>query len=325
MAIANFSRRGFMRGLGIASATAIGAGQVQRTLAQGNGSSIRPKDRAEIAADFAPEHFQIRRAPITWPNNARIAVCWIVNYECYSDTSNSFDIPYKDYSSKAGVWRLMDLFDSNGVKAGWYTNALIATRFPETLKELARRGHEIDGHNWANNISMTQVSENEELEIIKRTFGDIEKACGVRPTGWMGSGGNGSAKTMEFLAQEGAIWSSDYASDDVPYVIPVKSNASKKMVVIPYQREANDTQTYGTNRNHPSALLQRFKDQFDVLYEEGATYPQVLFLPMHAWLTGHAVGKKSLEATIRYAKGFPNVWLTTENEIARWWLNQNYT
>lgn len=315
----NFSRRGFMKGVGVAGAAAVGATGIGSAVAA---EGAPQRDRAELGTDFPAEHFNIRRKPIKWPNNARLAVCWIVNYEGYSDTSNSYDIAYKDYSSKAAVWRLLDLFGKHDIKACWYTNAIIATRYPETLRELARQGHEIDGHNWANNISMTKVSEADEREIIKRTFGDIEKASGVRPIGWMGSGGNGSPRTLEFLAQEGAIWSSDYPSDDVPYVVPA---AGKKMVIIPYQREANDTQTYGSNRNHPSALFQRFKDQFDVLYEEGATYPQVLFLPMHAWLTGHAVGKKALEETIRYAKGFPDVWLTTENDIAKWWLEQKYT
>ena len=72
---------------------------------------------------------------------------------------------YKDYSCKAGVWRMMDMFDEHSVKSGWYTNAIIATRYPETLRELARRGHEIDGHNWANNIPLTSLTEAAEREV----------------------------------------------------------------------------------------------------------------------------------------------------------------
>ena len=188
MLFGKFSRRGFMKGLGAAS-VALGAGKLTPVAAEAeedapSAAASRGRDRSIRGAEFPEEHFRIRRTPIKWPNNARIAVCWIVNYECYSDTSNSFDIPYKDYSSKAGFRRLIDLFDANGVKAGWYTNALIATRYPDTLRELARRGHELVGHNWANNISMTRVTEDEEHEIIKRTFGDIEKASGLRPIGW---------------------------------------------------------------------------------------------------------------------------------------------
>jgi peptidoglycan/xylan/chitin deacetylase (PgdA/CDA1 family) len=331
MGILSFPRRGFLKGLGAAGAAVMSGGRMQTAFAQersapggrgGATSASSGASRAIRGSELPAEHFNIRHNPIKWPNNARIAVCWVVNFECYSDTSDSFDIPHKDYSSKAAFRRLVNLFGTYDIKADWYTNGLIATRYPDTLKELARLGHGFVGHNFANNVSMVNATEDQEHELIKRTLGDMEKVSGVRPLGWFGSGGAGTAKTFEFLAEEGVIWTSDYASDDVPYVVPA---GSKKLVLIPYEREANDTQTYGTNRLHPNALLQRFKDQFDLLYAEGATYPQMLFLSMHAWLTGHPVGKKELEATIQYVKGFPDVWLTTETDIAKWWIDQKYT
>lgn len=314
----NFSRRGFLKGLGVAGA-ALGASGVSVPAAEAQ--APREEDRTIRISELPPEHFRIRRTPIQWPNNARIAVCWIVNFECYTDAASAYDIAYKDYSSKAGAWRMMDMYDELGVKAGWYTNALIATRFPETLRELARRGHEIDGHNWANNIQMTHISEEAEREVIRRTFADIEDACGVRITGWMGSGGSSTPRTLEFLEEQGLLWNGDYPTDDVPYTVTVNG---RKIVMIPYSREANDTQTYGTLRHHPNACLNRFKEQFDVLYEEGKEYPQLLFFSTHAWLLGHPLGIKAIREAIRYTQGFPYVWQATENEIAKWWLDQGY-
>jgi hypothetical protein len=49
-----------------------------------------------------------------------------------------------------------------------------------------------------------------------------------------------------------------------------------------------------------------------------------VFGATHAWLLGHPVGKKVIREAIRYTKGFSAVWHTTENDIARWWLKQNY-
>ena len=314
----DFTRRGFLKGLGVAGA-ALGAGAASVPMAEGQ--EPQQVNRSERVSELPPEHFRIRRRPIQWPNNARIAVCWIVNFEGYTDAADAYDIAYKDYSCKAGVWRMMDMFDEHGVKSGWYTNAIIATRYPETLRELARRGHEIDGHNWANNIPLTSLSEEAEREVIRRTFADIENACGVRPTGWMGSGGNGSSRTLGFLEEEGILWNGDYPTDDVPYTVTVNG---RKIVIIPYSREANDTQTYGSLRHHPNACLDRFKEQFDVLYEEGKEYPQHLFFSTHAWLLGHPLGIKAIREAIRYTQGFPYVWQATENEIAKWWLEQGY-
>lgn len=312
------SRRGFLKGLGMAGA-AVGAGGLPSVPAE---AQERQKvEREERVSEYPEEHFRPRREPIEWPNKARIAVCWIVNFEGFTDNTNAYELAYHDYSSKAGFWRLIDLFDEQGVKGCWYTNGVIATRFPETLREAARRGHEIDGHNWANNISMTAISPEAEREVIHRVFGDIEKACGVRPTGWMGSGEIESPRTSEFLADEGILWNGDFPTDDVPYTVTIKG---RKIVIIPYSRESNDTGNYGGHRHHPRVWLEKFKDQFDVLYEEGGKYPQLVFGTTHAWLLGHPVGKKVIREAIRYTKGFPNVWHTTENDIARWWLKQNY-
>jgi allantoinase len=313
------SRRGFLKGLG-AAGTALGAAGLSAVpaaaQAQERGS------RSLKISELAQEHYHIRRTAIEWPDKARIAVCWIVNFEGFTDAANSYDIAYKDYSCKAGFWRMLDTFETNGVKGCWYTNGIIATRYPETLRELARLNHEIDGHNWANNIPIAGISVETEREVIRRVFADVEKACGVRITGWMGSGEAESSKTYEFLADEGCIWNGDFPTDDVPYIVPVKG---KKIVVIPYQREANDSRTIGGLRYHPRVWLDKFKDQFDVMYEEGATYPQYLGAATHSWLLGHPSGKKAIEEAIRYTKGFPHVWQTTENDIAKWWLKQNYT
>jgi allantoinase len=270
--------------------------------------------------EIHPEHYKIRRQAIQWPNNARIAVTWVVNFEGKTDATTSNDLAATDYCCKAGFWRLLKIFEDNGVKGTWYTNGIIATRYPETLKELARLGHEIDGHNWANDIRIPAISPEEEREVVRRVFDDIEKACGVRPTGWMGSGEAESSTTMEFLVENGIIWNGDFSTDDVPYIVNVKG---KKIVIIPYQRESNDTQLSRCHF-HPSVWLNKFKDQFDVMYEEGATYPQYLSAATHAWTLAHPAGSKAVEEAIQYAAGFPHVWNTTENDIAKYWLKQNY-
>ncbi len=158
-------------------------------------------------------------------------------------------------------------------------------------------------------------------QIIRRVFQEIERAAGGRPTGGMGSAERETPRTLEYLAEEGIIWNGDYPIDDVPYTLTVKG---RKIVMIPYQREANDIGSYGFHRYHPQVWLDKFKDQFDVLYEEGEKYPQFLDASTHSWLLGHPGGKKAVEEAIRYTKGFPHVWQTTENEIAKWWLQQNY-
>jgi len=320
-----FSRRRFLRNVGMAGA-ALGAARLASApaAAQAQASfdvNYLRLNRAELNTELPEEHFRIRRQPIQWPNNARIAVWWAVDYEVMTDNTNSGRIGYYDYSGKAGFWRLLETAEEEGVKFCWYTNAITATRYPQTLRELARLGHEIDGHGWSNATSLTVVSGEVEREIIRRTFRDIAEASGVRPTGWLGSGWNTSTRTLEFMEEEGLLWNGDYPVDDLPYTVTVNG---RKIVLIPYMRDANDIQTYGSHR-HPAQLwLDTFKAGFDALYEEGERYPQATGAAMHTYLFAHPFAKKAIREAIRYTKGFPGVWQTTENEVARWWLQQNY-
>ena len=102
MSWGKFSRRAFLKGLGIASA-AFGTTKLSSTPAEAQ--TRQQMDRNLRVSEYPGEHFRIRRQPIQWPNNARIAICWVVNFEGYTDNSNSYEIAYIDYSCKAGLDR----------------------------------------------------------------------------------------------------------------------------------------------------------------------------------------------------------------------------
>src|SRR5438132_12517707 len=101
MSVRRFTRRGFLRGVGLASA-ALGTGKHATIPAE---AQARQQTNRELRlSQYPDEHFRLRTQPIKWPNNARIAVCWPVNFEGFTDTANSYDLAYHDYSCKAGFW-----------------------------------------------------------------------------------------------------------------------------------------------------------------------------------------------------------------------------
>ena len=105
------SRRGFIKGVGAGAAMgAAGLYAPPAAVAQERGA------RSLKITEINPEHYKIRRKPIQWPNNARIAVTWVVNFEGKTDATNANDIAATDYSCKAGFWRLLKIFEENGVK-----------------------------------------------------------------------------------------------------------------------------------------------------------------------------------------------------------------
>jgi hypothetical protein len=63
-------------------------------------------------------------------------------------------------------------------------------------------------------------------------------------------------------------------------------------------------------------LLQAFKDEFDVLYEESQEEPKLLTVGMHCQMAFPATGKFYQEA-MQYARSFPDVWFARRIDIAR--------
>lgn len=287
-----------------------------------------------------------KKLDIRWPHDARIAVSLAGNLEAWTETPDPrlrrtrhvggsapltaddlrcrYDFrtaSENDYGGRTGVWRILRILEKYGVKASFNTNALCAFRYPEAIDKIHRDGHEVVAHSYAEDVQLVLLSREEEHEEIRACVKTFQDLIGVRPSGWLSSGMRHTEYTLELLAAEGFTWHGDAVNDDVPYLIDVNG---KTMVEIPYKNAISGLNDTGMYRRGKSAsdLLQAFKDEFDILYEESATAPKMVTLAMHCQMAFPATGKLYDEA-IRYAKSFPDVWFARRDAIARWILEQN--
>jgi allantoinase len=72
------------------------------------------------------------------------------------------------------------------------------------------------------------------------------------------------------------------------------------------------------------AFAQMVMDQFDVLYEEGGRNPRVMCLALHPFIINQPFRHKYLERALEYICGHDDVWLTTSDQIADWYLANGY-
>ena len=70
---------------------------------------------------------------------------------------------------------LLDMFDSHNVKATHFVLGWVAERFPELIKEIDRRGHEIASHGYSHQLVYTQTPEvfEQETRDSKNLLEDI--------------------------------------------------------------------------------------------------------------------------------------------------------
>lgn len=287
-----------------------------------------------------------------WPNKARIAVLIHTAFEQWSEIEDVPQIkwlrnsqsdapptgwipegvkqPYDwstfiehDYAGRIGIWRVLDLYKKYGIKGTIACNGLVTERYPEAVKEIARQGHEIAAHSWAQDIRHTLLSPELQHQEIRRCVEAFEKLTGKRPVGWISPGGQATPHLLGFLEQEGFIWCGDPGkNDDLPYPFEVNG---RKMMAIGSRKGTSGINACTINMNDFSQreLYERFVDEFDALYEESRPgRPTLIYAVMHAELQTAGL-TRLFEKMIQYAKQFSGVWFSNRGEVARHLLD-NY-
>jgi peptidoglycan/xylan/chitin deacetylase (PgdA/CDA1 family) len=272
----------------------------------------------------------ISRKPIKWPGDARIAVWFIPNIEDYN-----IDVPspgispvlvplmpdvlnwgWKDYGTRVGVWRLMDLFDRHGIKATVALNASVCQDYPIIIEEGKKRGWEFMGHGITNSKMITNLAVEEERAIIRTTIETIAAAAGKRPEGWLGPGLAETYNTVDILAEQGIRYVCDWCNDDEPYPMePLQG----RLISMPYSLEINDFPAIVHLHRTAGEFYEMIKDQFDVLYEEGQKSGKVMAVALHPMIMGSPSRIKYLDGAIKYIKQHKAVWFATGSEIANWY------
>jgi putative urate catabolism protein len=278
-----------------------------------------------------------------WPGKARIALQFVLNYEeggensvLHGDRASesflseivgaqpvegarhmSMESLY-EYGSRAGVWRILDLFRRHRMPLTVYGVAMAMERNPAAVDAFLKAGHEIASHGWRW-INYQHVPIDEEREHMRRAIEIHKRLTGERPLGWYT--GRTSPNTRRLVAEDGGfVYDADDYSDDLPWYDKrhVKKDGAPQLVV-PYTLDANDMR-FATPQgfNSGEQFYQYLKDSFDVLYAEGG---RMMSVGLHCRLAGRPGRLRSLERFLKYVKG--KAWVARRIDIARHWLKHH--
>lgn len=267
---------------------------------------------------------------LVWPNNARLAVLVTVMFESWSEgkappyspmttalkpgTTDLLGVSWSEYGGKTGIWRFMRLFDEFQIHATVCASGNAVERYPEAAQELHKKGHELAGHSYTQDLILPYLEAVEEKEVIRKCARIIKDVTGKNPVGWFSPVAAPTKQTAGFLVEEGFLWHGDYNDTDLPYAVRTPKGT---LVAIPH----SDFTDNRVLRGSPRDFYQVYKDTFDFLYE---TEPSgMLNLTVHAHFGGRPLMSAMLAEILRYMKGFPGVWFARHDEIARWVLDKS--
>ena len=276
-----------------------------------------------------------------WPDDARVAVQFVLNYEeggenciLHGDPASEKFLseiigaePFEDarhmsmesiyeYGSRAGVWRILELFRARKIPITVFAVAMAMQRHPQVIEQALKDGHEIasHGYRWINYHGMSIEEERAHMEKAIAIHSDI---CGARPLGWYT--GRTSAHTRDLVAEEGGfIYEADDYSDDLPFW---SKQVAAPHLIVPYTLDTNDmrfatAQGFHTGDQFASYLI----DAFDTLYAEGASSPKMMSVGLHCRLIGRPARFAGLVKFIDHVQKHEKVWMARRLDIAKHWM-----
>jgi putative urate catabolism protein len=286
-----------------------------------------------------------RKAPDPrWPDGARLAVQFVVNYEeggerCIlhgdpeseaflSDVLGAQPWPGQrhmnvesmyEYGSRAGFWRLWRMFTERNVPVTVFGVATALARHPDAVAAMKEAGWEIASHGlkW---IDYKDVPEAEERAHMAEAIRIHTATTGTRPLGWYT--GRSSANTLKAVLDEGGfLYSSDSYADDLPYWV---NGPKGPHLIVPYTLDANDmrfinAQGFGAGEE----FFAHLRDAFDLLYAEGEAAPKMMSVGLHCRIVGRPGRAASLARFLDHVKRHDRVWVATRLDIARHWHREH--
>lgn len=279
----------------------------------------------------------VTRGVLRWPEDARVALCVIVNLERmeWSPPEGSYQsaalsgglgrrpfpdyarVSHRDYGHRVGIFRVLDVLDSHGIKATVAMDTKTAEGYPYLIRHCLGRGCEIIGHGIsASQMITSKMSEKEEREYIRASVEALRRATGRAPAGWLGPEYGESSRTPGLLAQAGIRYVCDWVNDEQPY--PMKTDRGE-LHALPIMLELDDVNALWDRRVTIDRYAELLKESFDTLYRDGAQNGRVLVLNLHPWLIGQPFRVGYLDDALGYMMQRQGVWAATGSQIVDWY------
>jgi peptidoglycan/xylan/chitin deacetylase (PgdA/CDA1 family) len=282
----------------------------------------------------------VTRRTMTWPRGAHVAVIVTVALECWDlhPAPGSYGGPqvlpipippgipdypnftWREYGQRIGIWRVFDVLDRHGIKASCPINTEYARRFPLVIDAAKKRGWEFVAHSALQSDLLSKFANDRAAEekFIAAVFRDFAELLGERPRGWISPAFSQSPNTLSILAELGIRWFSDFGNDDQPYRLTVDG---REVLCIPQDMEFPDLSLLLRKNFTTREYEETLKEQFSVLYAEGATQARLMNLIIHPYALGRAEKIRSVDRVLAFMRKHGKVWFPLRDEIADWYLS----
>ena len=234
-----------------------------------------------------------------------------------------------EFGRSVGLPRLLDLFDRYAVQATFAVPAVTAEAWPQTVREVVARGHEVAAHGLRHE-DVSRLDASEELRRLLATIETLTKVAGIRPAGWFAlprqqdrfPGGQISPRTMDLLIETGFEYMGNGMADDLPHYWVTDFATRRHIVTLPYYYHFDDQfflmfpqPGQGSGLHNPAGLRENWRAELAATRALGRCFTMTL----HPGLIGWSEGIGVLEGTLTAMREGASVWTPTGRAAAQWW------
>jgi peptidoglycan/xylan/chitin deacetylase (PgdA/CDA1 family) len=265
-----------------------------------------------------------------WKGRYQCAVTISVDFDAETLWSGTFDLntpsPMSrgDYDIRAGLPRLLQLFDRHELPATFMVPGQVVDDHPDACGEIAARGrHEVGYHGYYHE-SVLDLPLEEERELMKRGMARLEDAFEQTPRGNRSPPFALGPNTSDLLEELGFAYDSSLFGHDEPYRprVPSVGGPLRNFVELPVSWELDDAPyflfnffPYMSGMATPSQVLEIWKAEFEGSYRVGGCF----LLVVHPFCIGRHPRISMLDELLSYIKSFPDVWMATHLDVAEEW------
>jgi peptidoglycan/xylan/chitin deacetylase (PgdA/CDA1 family) len=265
-----------------------------------------------------------------WKGRYRCAVTLSVDFDAESLWSGTLmqttpsPLSRGDYDIRAGLPRILALFDKHGIPATFMVPGQVIDEHPDACRWIASRGvHDIGYHGYYHE-SVLDIPIEQERELMKAGIGRIEDLFGTTPRGNRSPPFALGPNTADLLEEFGFAYDSSLFGHDEPYRprVPIQGGRLRDFVELPVSWELDDAPyflfaffPYMCGLSTPSQVLEIWKAEFDGSYRVGGCF----LLVVHPFCIGRHPRMAMLDELIGYIKSHDGVWFAHHLDVAEEW------
>jgi peptidoglycan/xylan/chitin deacetylase (PgdA/CDA1 family) len=218
------------------------------------------------------------------------------------------------YGPRVALPKILDLLSKHQVHATFFVPAWVASTYPESIRDIVAGGHEIGAHG-VRHVSPNLLEPSEEISRLRLSIKVLEEVAGHRPVGYRAPAWALSPSTLEMVAREGFLYSSNLMDSDLPYLHKDPAGLVELPVSWVLDDAAHfwfDEETWNKTIEPAFTVQALWREEFEAIHAEHGYFG----LTMHPQFIGRPARIRMLDEFLQWLQQFDGVWITTCQKVA---------